>query len=85
MSMNLHCNKIELWQTPTYITYMCLETETPKAALEAYLHWSDSQVIKIARNDEEYQIMKDQRERAMEHRKEVESVLDDASLEVYVV
>jgi thiaminase len=24
MSMNLHCNKLDLWQTPTQITYMCL-------------------------------------------------------------
>ena len=23
MSMNLHCDEINLWQTPTYITYMC--------------------------------------------------------------
>ena len=23
MSMNLHCEEVELWQTPTYITYMC--------------------------------------------------------------
>lgn len=24
MSMNLYCDEIELYQTPTYITYMCL-------------------------------------------------------------
>lgn len=23
MSMNLHCDQVQLWQTPTYITRMC--------------------------------------------------------------
>jgi hypothetical protein len=23
MSMNLHCKEVDLWQTPTHITYMC--------------------------------------------------------------
>lgn len=23
MSMNLHCEEMDLWQTPTHITYMC--------------------------------------------------------------
>jgi hypothetical protein len=22
--MNLHCEQMDLWQTPTYITYMCI-------------------------------------------------------------
>lgn len=48
--MNLHCNMIELWQTPTYITYMCMtfddgEPKTrvngnqAKEALQRYIHW----------------------------------------------
>ena len=24
MSMNLHCEGLDLWQTPTHITYMCM-------------------------------------------------------------
>ena len=47
MSMNLKCNKIELYQTPTYITYMCTEpfdddmsdVDFAVAALKQYLIW----------------------------------------------
>jgi hypothetical protein len=27
MSMNLHCNEVNLLQTPTFITYMCWSNE----------------------------------------------------------
>lgn len=45
--MNLHCNKIELQQTPTYITYMCTEPfsddlsdlDFAVAALKQYITW----------------------------------------------
>jgi len=26
MSMNLHCEEMDLWQTPSYITYLCMNT-----------------------------------------------------------
>lgn len=50
MSMNLHCNQIELRQTPTQITYMCmvqpdgsvsseLTGKKAKHALHIYSEW----------------------------------------------
>jgi DUF1680 family protein len=50
MSMNLHCDQIELQQTPTYITYMCmvdsdgevqgeLTGKNARRALEIYCFW----------------------------------------------
>jgi len=30
MSMNLHADKLELWQTPTWVTHVCLYTENEK-------------------------------------------------------
>lgn len=50
MSMNLHCKQVELWQTPTKITYMCMTFAKGKvtsvkgkraaAALKRYLWWA---------------------------------------------
>jgi hypothetical protein len=45
--MNLYCNKVELIQTPTYITYMCTapfddslsDVDFAVAALKQYLIW----------------------------------------------
>jgi hypothetical protein len=52
MSLNLHFNKAGLWQTPTYITEMCLMTHEgvvphlrgPDAtrALRCYLVWLET-------------------------------------------
>lgn len=49
MSMNLHCNKMQLWQTPTWVTYMCLITDKgfkpevkgkqARAAANRYMEW----------------------------------------------
>ena len=50
MSMNLHCNRIELQQTPTHITYMCMVQpngqispvvtgQKAKHALQIYIQW----------------------------------------------
>ena len=30
MSMNLHCNEIDLWQTPTWLSYVALYDSTGK-------------------------------------------------------
>lgn len=41
MSMNLKCNEIDLWQTPTYITYMCYSNGDGgwKGILYRYKQW----------------------------------------------
>ena len=51
MSMNLGCKEIELWQTPTHITYMCLSIQKhggwPDGGWEGvryrYIEWLKSQ------------------------------------------
>lgn len=41
MSMNLHCKEVDLWQTPTYITYMCYSNKNGgwKGVLYRYSEW----------------------------------------------
>jgi hypothetical protein len=41
MSMNLHCKEVDLWQTPTYITYMCYSNKNGgwKGILYRYSEW----------------------------------------------
>lgn len=82
MSMNLTCNKMDLWQTPTYITYMCLETSSPKAALKAYCHWVRDQNIQVMRTQEEIDYANERRLTINEHIKEVEEVMDMPDLKV---
>lgn len=41
--MNLYCNELDLWQTPTHITYMCMEADDPVTRLRMYSHWVASQ------------------------------------------
>lgn len=50
--MNLHCNKMDLWQTPTYITHLCLmdhdgihlevKGKAAARALRCYFEWVKS-------------------------------------------
>lgn len=55
MSMNLMCDELELYQTPTHITYMCLVNKSglvrpkvtgnkAKRALQMYLRWVQSTI-----------------------------------------
>jgi len=41
MSMNLHCKEVDLWQTPTHITYMCYSNKNGgwKGILYRYSEW----------------------------------------------
>lgn len=41
MSMNLHCKEVDLWQTPTHITYMCYSNKDggSKGILYRYSEW----------------------------------------------
>lgn len=69
MSMNLtlkvNSRNIELWQTPTYITYMCLmdsdgkystktELEEAKRAIHCYLTWVESTTNGVWDNHQDY-------------------------------
>ena len=44
MSMNLHCKEVELWQTPTWVTYL-IESDMDggwKGVLKRYKMWVES-------------------------------------------
>lgn len=65
MSMNLHCDEMDLWQTPTYITYMCMSLDdngNPDGGMEGvrkrYLMWVRSRLNGVWHDDEEYEIEK---------------------------
>lgn len=52
MSMNLHCDGVELFQTPTYITNMCMslkENGKPAGGMKAvryrYLLWLENRLL----------------------------------------
>lgn len=84
--MNLHCNKIELYQTPTYITYMCTEPfdddlsdlDFAVAALRQYLIWIKYGILN--------NVSRDVRESYAEHITNVQKLIDDPpkNLEVYI-
>lgn len=52
MSMNLHCNKMDLWQTPTWVTDICMsinpKTNKPDGGHNGirrrYIRWVESHV-----------------------------------------
>jgi hypothetical protein len=65
MSMNLAVKfgkyRFDLWQTPTYITYMCIGNKTTsklngaraKEALERYIIWAESTLNGVWDSEEE--------------------------------
>lgn len=65
MSMNLHCDEMDLWQTPTYITDMCMSFDNngdPDGGMDGvrkrYLIWVRSRLNGVWRDNEEYEIEK---------------------------
>jgi len=65
MSMNLHCDGIDLWQTPTYITYMCMSFDrdgNPDGGMEGvrkrYLIWVRSHLDGVWRDEKQYEFEK---------------------------
>ena len=86
MSMNLHCNRIRLWQTPTWITHMCTMNDQGKwsfslkgveaiGALHRYLEWASSLGRKSSSNDEEHKQMRSDIKEYQTHRNEVLEVI----------
>lgn len=77
MSMNLHCQEVELWQTPTHITKMCIETVTEdgkiiednwKSILHKYTLWAQSTLDGVYSTEEE---AKEAHEHLEEHIKDL--------------
>jgi len=69
MSMNLFCNQVDLWQTPTHISYMCMiddngnmDPKTGKkavAVLKRYIEYVRYRLSSIRfSSDEEYELEK---------------------------
>lgn len=54
MSMNLHCEETELWQTPTYISYMCYSNEDGgwKGIYYRYKKWVNNHTNGVWDNEE---------------------------------
>ena len=54
MSLNLHCSAMELWQTPTYITLMCMTPPDEwECVRERYCIWVMAQANGVYNNTEE--------------------------------
>ena len=95
MSMNLHCNKVDLWQTPTHISYMCTMNEEgaryevtgkeAKRALFSYIEWVKSTLNGVYSTPEEIQNYERHKESVQYHIEEVTSVLDAPDLEVSIM
>ena len=86
MSLNLHCDQIDLWQTPTYITQMCMSMNNnrePDGGMEAvrrrYLMWVGSHTNGHWKNHEDFEAMK---QRVEEH---INKVLAIKNPEFYIV
>jgi hypothetical protein len=81
MSMNLHCEGIDLWQTPTYITEMCLSinphTREPDGGMAGvrrrYAFWVRDYTSGVWHSDAEYQAMKNA---VQDHLSELYSIAD---------
>ena len=63
MGMNLHCDETDLWQTPTYITDMCMSLDdngNPDGGMEGvrkrYLMWVRGRLNGAWRTKEDYEI-----------------------------
>lgn len=96
VSLNLHCNLVDLWQTPSLVTVLCLmnhEGVQPNVtgkeavrALRGYLRWAEIQIPYPVCNDDGQRLANDEfRDKTLwEHRKEVEAVFGREDLEVWL-
>jgi len=97
MSINLHMEvkriKIDLWQTPTFITYMCLVNDKGKVrgavkgkearrSLYIYLEWVRSHASGMFKSSED---ANDARLTVNEHLEELLKYVDERSLILYMM
>lgn len=90
MSMNLHCEEMELRQTPTYITYMCayvghdkdgmyVQDKDWKAIRFRYIEWVKSGLNGVWEDPDDYEYAKKE---IAEH---VEKLMKFKKLNFYVM
>ena len=72
MSINLHCNEVELWQTPTHITNMCFSNNDggSQGIKYRYLEWVKSHLNGVFQNKQE---MNEKQEHIKAHIEEINS------------
>lgn len=91
MSMNLSCSEVELWQTPTHITHMCLMEASGTVAFEVkgkravralymYMEWVRSHCDGVWSDE---QLYKQRVESVNKHIAQVLNILDLPNLEVW--
>jgi hypothetical protein len=75
MSMNLTCAEVELWQTPTYITYMCYSNEDGgwQGIKYRYIQWVKSLTNGVYNTKAEIKQRNDLQNRIQDHIKELDS------------
>jgi hypothetical protein len=61
MSINLKCAEVDLWQTPTYITYMCYSNNDGgwQGILYRYIQWVKSHTNGVWKNPKDLEYMKE--------------------------
>jgi len=75
MSMNLHAIGVDLWQTPTWITYLALfdsngDERSLEEALHIYISWVETHTEGVWNSAEDHESM---RERVRNHIEEVKT------------
>ena len=66
--MNLFCDQLDLWQTPTYITFMCYSNEDGgwNGIRYRYIEWVRSHLNGVWDNDTLYNDMKEKVDKHIE-------------------
>jgi len=74
MSLNLHCQQLDLWQTPTYITHMCYSNGDGGwvGIKYRYVQWVRAQANGVYITAKEQEDLKYLQERIAEHLKELD-------------
>lgn len=85
MSMNLHCEEMDLWQTPGFITYMCYSSDddTWQGILGRYKIWVKSHTDGVWPDLQDYENMK---ENVRDHIATLDAVVEQhGSLSFYIM
>lgn len=82
MSMNLTCNVLELWQTPTWFTYAVMEAEDHHTRLRMYKWWVTDQNIRVIKTLEDAEFHDSRYKEILGHIEQINEALNDPHLQV---